>query len=501
MKNNVAQELYNLIHSLSPSEKSYFKKGLTKRSDGKLGDIFEIFNKRSLFEDGPIRDELKRSYSNPTDACSKLIQAILKAMVNYHANSNTNSELNLLLSEIEFAYSKKQILISERLINKGLQLAKNNNLHTYIYQFWMWKTRLPVLGYNAHKNLYENALEEMKQAAALQQGFAQLIAMQRAMERFAKWKPLSREGHQDLLDILNSETTDQTSYTGPGSEVLNLQTKSLKAGINFEFGNWEASYEILSNHVDSLGNAETLPDRQFRNWLANMNNLMGLCALLYNKNEYLKRRKQLMEAIKSRKLDAQPQVSANLAFNDITHKMFDGSHKEAIEDLQNLVKQGQESVLSANYDKATALCALSIARFMQGNYKGFIADCNEILADKECQKNRIIVHTTKWVELLAVYLLDYASLFSNKALSMKRYLKKLNSGFSWEAKIIKTLQNTFDLEDKERRNAFKSLHLQLKDHQFELRSAIRDFDMLLWVEAMSLGKSLGELTTERYKTS
>lgn len=498
MKSNAALEVYNLVHSLSPTEKSYFRKSLTKRSDGKLGDIFEIFNKRASFEEELIRNELKRSYTNPTDACTKLSQAILKAMVNYNTQSNTTFELNHLLSQIQFAYSKELLATCERLVNKGLNLAKKNNQHTYIYLFWEWKSRLPVLGYNAHKKLYELALEEMSNASSMQLSLAQLLALQRGVERFSRWKPLSKEGFDDLLEILNSEAANPASYTGPASQVLVVHANSLIAGISFEIGNWEYSYECLDEHIENLGAPDKLSDKLFRNWLASMNNVMGVAILLYKKKDFETKRKLLVKVLKAKKLENQPRVWENLAHHNTNHKVFNGEYQEAIKELKKRVKEAREGSMHVVYEKETLMHALSIARFMQGDYKGVIADCNEILAGKENLNDRIIIHTTKWIELLSVYHLEYTSLFPNKVLSMKRYLKKLNTGFSWEQDIIKTLQGTFEKPDAEKHKAFKALHQKLEENRNELRVAIRNFDMLLWAEAMSLGKSIGELTVERY---
>ncbi len=498
MKSNTALEVYNLIHSLSPTEKSYFRKSLTKRSDGKLGDIFDIFNKRTTFEEEPIRNELKRSYTNPTDACTKLSQAILRSMVNYHAQGNTTYELNQLLSQIQFSYSKEQLLTCERLVNKGLSLANKNNQYAYIYLFWEWKTRLPVSGYDAHKKLYETAFEEMKTASSMQLSFAQLLALQRGVERFSRWKPISKEGLQDLWNILINETANPASYTEPAPRGLTLQANTLIAGINFEIGNWEYSYECLNKHIESFGPPDKLPDKPFRNWLASINNAMGVSILLYRKKDYEAKRKLLVKVLKNKKLENQPRVWENLTHHDTNHKVFNGEYQEAIKELKKRVNQTQEGVTHVVYEKETLMHALSVARFMQGDCKGVIADCNEILASKENPNDRIIIHTTKWVELLSVYLLEYSSLFPNKVLSMKRYLKKLNTGFDWELDIIKTLQNTFEKPEAEKQKAFKAFYLKLKEHQNELRVAIRNFDMLLWIEAMNYGKSLGELTVERY---
>lgn len=498
MKSNAALEVYNLIHSLSPTEKSYFRKSLTKRSDGKLGDIFEIFNKRTSFEEEPIRNELKRSYTNPTDACTKLSQAILKAMVNYSTQSNTTFELNQLLSQVQFAYSKEQLPTCERLVNKGLDLAKKNSQYAYIYIFWQWKTRLPAPGYAVHKKLYETALEEMKTASTILMSDAQLLALQRSVERFSRWKPLSREGYQDLMNILNSEIADPKSYTDPALRSVYIQVNTLIAGINFENGNWEYAYDSLNKHIESFGNANELPEKLFRNWLASTNNAMGVAILLYKKKDFETKRKLLVKVLKTKKLENQPRVWENLAHHDSNHKVFNGEYTEAIKEIKNRIKHTREGVTHVVYEKETLLHALSIARFMQADYKGVIADCNEILAGKENLNDRIITHTTKWTELLSVYHLEYTSLFPNKVLSMKRYLKKLNTGFDWEQDIIKTLQNTFEKPEDEKHKAFKALHIKLKENQNELRVAIRNFDMLLWTEAMSLGKSIGELTVERY---
>lgn len=497
-KTDATRELYNLVHSLSPTEKSYFKKSLSSRSDGKLEELFELFNKKKEYNKAYFQEKLTADHTNISEVCIRLTNRVLKTMALYQVANTPKAELNYLLMQIEYAYNKQQLSLCSRLVERGLKLSDSNDLFFFRYTLWEWKIRL-IRNYHKAQTDYGKIYDELEHATNLQLKHVHLGRMGRYFETYSKVEKMTKKRHKEMLDIINGEEGNQESYARLNSAYLTQKARSIIAGMNFESGNWEKSLEVMEKHLKSMGPPEKLSERLFHMWTSSVGNILGLSALLLKRKLFLERRNEFAKAIQGKKTPLKDTWNWYLYIHDVSHEVSEGRFKIAKQKLFTLLNEIEAGKEKKLYTKELVQNSLNIVCFLSADYKEAIALCNDCLTSSEFLKYQNIAYTTRWVELLSIYMLNDTALFANKVLAMKRYLKKFNSGFDWEEPLLSTMQKTFDATDEVKKDSFKTLFKQLKPSNIELRSIFYDFDILLWIEAMSLGKSNSQLLTERYK--
>jgi hypothetical protein len=204
-----SDDLFRLIHSLTPEEKGYFKKFARRHSnDGnKYLQLFDSINAQEKFEEST----LKKIYKGYADMKVYLFNLVLDALMLLDVNSNEHSK-------IARQWFHTRILNRKGLATKSIQLSKRAIEHTEQQEvFWM--------EYNLRKNLYEMekhgwAVQERAQQNQL--FFDDLRRLHLKMEE--------EEEIQELMQQLND-----ISYTNSFSGKYNADfDKDMNLAILFE---------------------------------------------------------------------------------------------------------------------------------------------------------------------------------------------------------------------------------------------------------------------------
>ncbi len=134
---NVSGQLYQLIKSLTKSEKRYVKlQAGFNRSNSHLLQIFEAISKYAIEEDATLKARLKgASYLGHLDVLKvHLHKLILSVMRNFHKNSSKAAVLSDMLTDVQFLYNKGLYVACNKLLQKAKVLALNLNQDTAIIE-------------------------------------------------------------------------------------------------------------------------------------------------------------------------------------------------------------------------------------------------------------------------------------------------------------------------------------------------------------------------------
>ena len=127
-----SDELFQLIKSLTPSEKRYFKIHASKHVIGKSNHYEKLFDALDVLPDDQPYDEAAfkkslrgKSYgSHLSDEKSHLREMILRAMRVYHAERTPKGQLVEMIHEISFLHSKGFVKSCQQMIDKAMKLAE-----------------------------------------------------------------------------------------------------------------------------------------------------------------------------------------------------------------------------------------------------------------------------------------------------------------------------------------------------------------------------------------
>jgi hypothetical protein len=104
------ERLHQLIKSLSKAEKRYFKVYNSAKSEStNYVKLFDAIDKQDIYDESAIKDVFKDSKFVRQLHVTKnqLIKLILKSLRNYHSSISVESELNLILRNIELLFRKE----------------------------------------------------------------------------------------------------------------------------------------------------------------------------------------------------------------------------------------------------------------------------------------------------------------------------------------------------------------------------------------------------------
>lgn len=128
----VKLELFDLIHSMTMSEKRYFKIFSSKHVIGDKNDYVELFDAIDKME--TYNEELlsKKSFvKNLSAEKNYLHKLVLKSLNAFHLDLNSKTKIYSYLQSIEILYHKGLYVQAEKICKKALIIAKEKELFTH----------------------------------------------------------------------------------------------------------------------------------------------------------------------------------------------------------------------------------------------------------------------------------------------------------------------------------------------------------------------------------
>jgi len=158
MEQNQKLYLFQLIKSLSVSEKGYVKKFCAKNGANpsylKLLDAIDL---QTTYDEESIKKKFKNQkfIKQLSVAKNYLIKSILRSLRAYHSESTNNIQVHELLLEIEILYNKRLIGLCQKLIKKAKRIIEDAQLYHHAAELAFWDFRLALLlPYNEQTDAY-----------------------------------------------------------------------------------------------------------------------------------------------------------------------------------------------------------------------------------------------------------------------------------------------------------------------------------------------------------
>lgn len=227
MAKTASSDLYDLIQSMTKSEKRYFKVFSSRHTIGKSNNyvaLFDYIEKMDTYEENAIFEAFDgHDFLNqfPTTKI-RLYDAVLKALDAYHANHMESASIYKLLNSVQilfdkglFSQAKKNLHVAERLIKKS---NRSDLLPTYYH------LRRMVLEKDNNMNNQADLIdrfgseesetyEELKTIGALWREKQQLLLFIQRMKR-----PFTKEEEKKLAnfytEIIQKEDHLPKSFLG-----------------------------------------------------------------------------------------------------------------------------------------------------------------------------------------------------------------------------------------------------------------------------------------------
>jgi hypothetical protein len=135
------EPLHELIKSMSPAEKGYFKKLVQAGEDTNYIRLFDAINKQEKYDAQNLKKlfSTEKFMSNFSVTKQYLTDVILKSLRSYNAQNSKEFELDEYLQNLKILYNKAQYDLCDKLLIKAKQMATDHELYHHLLRLYAFE--------------------------------------------------------------------------------------------------------------------------------------------------------------------------------------------------------------------------------------------------------------------------------------------------------------------------------------------------------------------------
>ncbi len=454
-----SKQLYDLIKSLSGSEKRYFKLYASNHvmaSGNKSIELFDQIDRQQSPEEDVKGQQQKISRHLPRIR-QYLYALILKSLDAYYAENSIAIKIRKMLNSIEILFAKGLNEQCLKIIKKAKELAALYELDTYIYEINTWeinlKNRLNIGNvFKVRVALYKEqdlVLERLRQTFDYLVVSGTVLALQKIVGNSLpaqKIKALNKMVDVQLISAKCKGSGFRVSYAYLSSNAIYASTSGDHAGSYLHRKQMIELYEKYPQHIE---NQKRLYINTHINLLGDCKSLRKYkeCALIIEKIRGFNKRWPETEK------DTNEGFFQTLINTSIAMEEFEKGPALALE-IDAFYKK-HENKVDRNLE-VLAYYNLCVYFFVATDYKRALYYCNKVLNYKELEIRKDIGSYTRVLNLVINYELKNYQLIEYNLQSFSVFLKKINNKNRVEKALIAFFHKLININDtKEEIAAFK----------------------------------------------
>jgi len=510
MSNKVNEALFELIQSMTKSEKRYFKLVSSRHSIGGENNyirIFDALEKMKSYEEELVFIMFKgEAFLNRFSITKKtLYDHILSALDAFHSSNSIDAQLFKVLHSVDILHNKSLYDQSKRILRSAEKLAQKHQ-----------KKEIELLIVNKQQRLLETYgnLQLTNEVVKEIEGRSQNCLFELEIHnrlwtiKAALFLRLAKKGiarsDDDILEYTAIvEKLNEIDFLKLSSSETQYLYRHIKSAYFYAIGDMQQALDQLNeiirsfsedevNNIESnkklsvLTNAIYISDKMddYRSSLKYLSNLKSMTSGL-NANEDLSIK--LFSSISSIELNL------NLRKGDFKNALkLSGSIEENLTKFDDKIVPIRRAFLEFK---------MAVIHIGLKNFNEALRWVNKILNDSELDKTEDIIGYTQLLDLLIHIELNNENLLPYSLKNTLRFFKTRNRLYSFEKVFLNFISKLIKSEDK-----FETVDLwaelfeelqELKDDAFE-SVALDYFDFKSWVESKIKNKSFDIIIREHY---
>ena len=513
MSGKVNEALFDLVQSMSKSEKRYFKLMSSRHTIGGENNYVRIFDyldkipsydEKALFAFFKGEAFLKRFSITK----KRLYDHILSALDAFHASSSIEAQIHKMLHASDILYDRSLYDQSRRLLRSAEKLALKHEKPALVIEIANKQKRIhETMGYSSISDAQMNAFSEQEnsQIKSLQyyamlwqvksRLFSQLSkkGVSRSHEDAEQYKEICREvlEHPEPSEQVTTEARylyyHVMSAYYYATANLDASLKALHKNLQLmESSTGPIAIEV-NKKVSVLTNAIYISDKlgDYKSSISYLNQLKTVASKV-TVNEDLEIK--LFSSINSIEL------SMNLRKGDF------GRASRIADEVKEKLDQFGDKVVPAR--RAFLEFKVAVAYIGVGDFSQALRWVNRILNDGELDQTEDIISFTQLLELLIHLELNHDKLLPYSIKSTQRFLKTRNRLYSFEKVFLQFIGKLAKCDDRFEvdqywENLYDELATLADDDAFE-SVALDYFDFQSWAEAKLKGKDFESVVREKY---
>ncbi|MBW1294119.1 hypothetical protein [Aquimarina litoralis] len=460
MKKN--EELFYLIKSLTKSEKRYFRLSSKSGEDAEYLLLFDAIEAQKTYDEALIKVQFsdKPFINQLTTIKNYLKQRILQSLRNYHAKISIQAELISIIKNVEILFHKGLYTICNSELKRAEKKAINFQQNVLLFQIKDWKRKV-------HQALNPQDFETLKS----------IISEQK--------KCLNSTS--DYINLLLANT-DPINSSLSHKKTHHLQNKTLKTLHSYRkylaSNNRKKAKQLIEKLIKEWEQQPELLKEYFTTYFSVYNNYLGYLVFEKLHKEAFIRILVLKKKASEITINSAALIKEKLRLYNIEleiHRNLKDIHntQEVIENIHDFILKNKK-VIPDSYLLSFRFQFANIY-FQKKDFQKSLHWINDILNNQTKKDRKDLITYTYWLNILTHYELGNA--FSMRYLidALKKRIKRQKNIEFYEKAIFKFLSKTIELSEKDKKDAFGQLAIDLK------KDPIPDFilgyvDFTQWID-------------------
>ncbi|MFD1552705.1 hypothetical protein DNU06_08930 [Putridiphycobacter roseus] len=488
-----SNELFNLIDSLTKSEKRFFKLNSTLQSGEKnYIKIFNFIEKQKKYDEEELKEYFKDEVfiDHLPSEKNHLYKLILKSLRAFYSEQSISAQLKQEIKNVEVLHKKALYRECSKFVIRAKKMAKKYEKFYYWFELISWEKKLLEEAYeDGHFNQDINELiQEEAEVIDKLRNLAEYQVLYSKINLIFKSGGFSRNAEEKKVV---SELENYHLIKGKNTAISVRATsicyyiKGLCAASNRDYDEALINFRKVKLVIDK--NPDIKMDLQGR-YISTLTFLLN-CYIdqqdFVNAEKFLNEIKDLTNQKGYDSIDSKVKIFSSIGIGEIQMYNRKGDFEKAQEVL-TFINQGLESyqskltkekMLLFNYSKAYSLFGI-------GDYKGALKLMNLVLNDNEKKLRQDIYSFSRIFNLIIHYELNNFDFVEYEVKSTSRFLNKKEKDYQIEKVFIHYIKKLSKAEfaaDKEMiyKAFYKSLDNLLKESNEQV--ILEYFNIKAWV--------------------
>ncbi len=503
-------ELFQLIKSLTKSEKRYFKLTSTLQKGSK--NYIKLFDAIEAQEEYS-EEEIKKLFKGTTfikhlpSEKSHLYNLILKSLRAFHADRSAAAQLHEQLKNIEILYGKALYKECSKFIKRAKKLAHKYEKYYYLLDILYWEKMMVEEEYLSGK--FDKDLNEL--IAEEEECINKLRNIAEYQMLYSKINYVFRRGgytrNTEELKIVE-EIEDYHLIKGKNTAISTKATTAcyyIKA-LCATTRNDQIDSEVNFKKVIKVFEANPLIIKELpKRYLKALNSLMKLKLAKHELGEcfgLIEKMETISQQADFKSVDVQIAVFTYVSMGKLLAYEYQGEYEKA-NDMIDDIYAGLEGYRDKiNMEERTIfLYNFACNEFAAGDYKKALYWINQVLNESSANLRQDVYTFARLVNLLIHLELHNYDLLEYEIASTQRFMKKNQRNYKVETLIIKYLKKL--IKDKGRTGdseiyaAFREELVEAFEDPYEMATN-KYFDLLAWVDSKIQRTSISEIKKLAY---
>lgn len=494
-----SDDLYQLIQTLSQSEKRYIKlviKAFTSKGTEKQVALFDAFDKQKEYDELKIRADFSTiiAAKNFHVAKNRLYNLILKALYLFHSNSSEKEKNRQAVFQAKVLLQKGLYKQADNITEKCIKTAREiEDFPTAVAGLTEYSNS--VFAQRAVLKMQElvnaNLAEEMQLLQDYEESLQYFNLQKRVLLMTHQHQMARSEADIAQMSLIQQDPLLTKAVEEVSSEIAQKFYYTLNGLVARYMGDYEQAAKYWSYFVTAFETIKKPTSNDVYQHVKNLNNMMFLYLEANNPIAAWDSCRQLEEVAHWESAKSSFSLTNRINARVVEFKLEYYLCTEQYEEGLNYLEENK-ILIQAIFDTSDAFRKLVIEHYCTAIYlsNGVLAQANEmvlnVLDNKVIKKHPYIYSEAMLFNILIHFELEHYQLLDSMLLNTYRMLSKSKSLYQTERVVFKYLKKHLKMPDN--KLVLDSLELlkgeleSIRQDKFE-KKAFPTFDLIRWVES------------------